>query len=235
MTLRSGDLHSPAPFSPLIETSARPFGDINNPWLAHSSVLDGSSKLARKNNEVVVNKDSKSADKSKNKLKKEQRKREEIKESARDDATLEISMENVLQLDQVAEQPQASISHSKKKRTSVTKPAATGNGEEGDDSSSDVNSEVDAQEHEALRKAKGKGKAGPMAFQQRDLVARAFAGDNVVRVSISWITRNHPNLILILPSLGIRRCQTPRDCRRCTKRNRHHACRLGIMGWSRHE
>jgi U3 small nucleolar RNA-associated protein 14 len=215
VTLRSGDLHSPAPFSPLIETSARPFGDINNPWLAHSSVLDGSSKLARKNNEVVVNKDSKSADKSKNKLKKEQRKREETRESARDDATLEISMENVLQLDQVAEQPQAPTSHSQNKRTSVRKPTAAGN----DDDEEDVNSEVDAQEQEALRKAKGKGRAGPMAFQQRDLVARAFAGDNVVRVSISWITTIRLNLTPNLPSVGIRRCQTSRNCRRCTKRN----------------
>jgi U3 small nucleolar RNA-associated protein 14 len=46
---------------------------------------------------------------------------------------------------------------------------------------------VDAQE-QALRlkgMMKGKGKAGKaavMAFEQRDLVARAFAGDNVVRV-----------------------------------------------------
>ncbi|KAJ7097272.1 Utp14-domain-containing protein [Mycena belliarum] len=44
----------------------------------------------------------------------------------------------------------------------------------------DTNSEVDAQEAAVAAKKRGKGK-GPKAFEQRDLVARAFAGDNVVR------------------------------------------------------
>ena len=53
------------------------------------------------------------------------------------------------------------------------------------DSDSDVNSELEEQERVASRKSKGKGKAnGVKAFEQRDLVALAFAGDNVVQVRL---------------------------------------------------
>ncbi|KAJ7252701.1 Utp14 protein-domain-containing protein [Mycena haematopus] len=52
----------------------------------------------------------------------------------------------------------------------------------GDDEDDDANSEVDAQEQALQLKKQGKaGKAGVKAFEQRDLVALAFAGDNVVR------------------------------------------------------
>ncbi|KAG6818499.1 hypothetical protein H0H93_004542 [Arthromyces matolae] len=50
--------------------------------------------------------------------------------------------------------------------------------EDGDEDD-DAHSEVDAQEHALELKAKGKAKL-PHAFEQRDLVALAFAGDNVV-------------------------------------------------------
>ncbi|KAJ7017520.1 small-subunit processome [Mycena alexandri] len=51
-----------------------------------------------------------------------------------------------------------------------------------DDDEDDANSEVDAQEQTLQLKKKGKaGKAAVKAFEQRDLVALAFAGDNVVR------------------------------------------------------
>jgi U3 small nucleolar RNA-associated protein 14 len=55
-----------------------------------------------------------------------------------------------------------------------------------DDDDEDANSEVDAQEHALqLKKKKGKAeKAAVKAFEQRDLVALAFAGDNVVRVRV---------------------------------------------------
>ncbi|KAL0580728.1 hypothetical protein V5O48_001286 [Marasmius crinis-equi] len=53
-----------------------------------------------------------------------------------------------------------------------------------EDDDSDGNSEVEAQEAALASKKKGKGKGkgkGQVAFEQRDLVARAFAGDNVVK------------------------------------------------------
>ncbi|KAH6911086.1 Utp14-domain-containing protein [Coprinopsis sp. MPI-PUGE-AT-0042] len=128
---------------------------------------------------VVVNKDSKSADKSKNKLKKEQRKRRRT---------------NVLQLDQVAEQSPASIVIARlpeKEAASSKLSIAKSNDGGDDDDDSDVNSE------------------------QRDLVAQAFAGDNVVREFEEAKRRE----------IG----------RRCTKRNRYDTRGLGILGWGRHE
>ncbi|EFI28742.1 small nucleolar ribonucleoprotein complex subunit Utp14 [Coprinopsis cinerea okayama7 len=184
VTLKSTDLLSPiVPQSPLNETtfssSSKPSGEIN-PWLAHAT--DDSAKIARKKNEVVVSKDSKSAEKSKNKLKKEARKRQEEKELAKDDATLEISMDNVLQLGEPSKEGQASTSAASSQKKAPKAKTSTTTGGDDSDEDSDANSEVDAQEQALLRKAKGKGKAAaPTAFQQRDLVALAFAGDNVVR------------------------------------------------------
>ncbi|KAJ8688838.1 hypothetical protein PTI98_013583 [Pleurotus ostreatus] len=48
------------------------------------------------------------------------------------------------------------------------------------DDDSDANSEVEEQEKMISAKQNG-GKNGQIAFQQRDLVALAFAGDNVVQ------------------------------------------------------
>jgi U3 small nucleolar RNA-associated protein 14 len=61
------------------------------------------------------------------------------------------------------------------------KAKATPNGKQVDAAfaDSDVDSEIEAQEQQI--KAKGKGQ-GVKAFEQRDLVALAFAGDNVVQV-----------------------------------------------------
>ena len=50
-----------------------------------------------------------------------------------------------------------------------------------EDNDSDVDSEVEAQEQALDLKGKGKAKV-LKAFEQRDLVALAFAGDNVVHV-----------------------------------------------------
>ncbi|TFK21288.1 Utp14-domain-containing protein [Coprinopsis marcescibilis] len=170
VTLRSTDLFSPAPNSPLIPTHVAASATVN-PWLAHGEAAE-SLKVGRKKNEVVVSKDSKAADKSKNKLRKNARKHEEEKQLEKDDAILEISADNVLQLS--TESSTSKASSSQKKDTGVVSAD--------NDDDSDSNSEADAQEQGLLRKMKGKGKAAAQtAFQQRDLVALAFAGDNVVR------------------------------------------------------
>jgi U3 small nucleolar RNA-associated protein 14 len=53
--------------------------------------------------------------------------------------------------------------------------------QQADESESDSNSEVGAQELALTLKGKGKAN-GIKAFEQRDLVAAAFAGDNVIQV-----------------------------------------------------
>lgn len=149
--------------------------DEPNPWLLPRNA-DTITKAPRKNNEVVVSKDSSAITKSKNKLKKQAKKREEERAKAKDDATMEISMENVLTLEAT---PIASSSLPKK--SAQEKPIGnTVNGVPADESD-DNNSEVEAQEKALNFKGKGKAK-GLKAFEQRDLVALAFAGDNVVQV-----------------------------------------------------
>lgn len=125
-----------------------------------------SAKVSKKVNAVVVGKDSKAADKSKNKLKKQASKREEQREKEKDDAVVEISMDHVL----------TSASSTKPSGPKVT---ATPAADSADDSESD--SEIEAQESALDLKGKVNG-SGLKAFEQRDLVALAFAGDNVVQV-----------------------------------------------------
>lgn len=145
----------------------------SNPWLA-SREAESSTKAPRKKNEIVVGKGSKSQDKSQSKLKKQVKKTEGEKEKMQADAEVEISMDNVLTLG-----PSSSTS-AKTVGKKTVKPVDTAVA--GGEADSDANSEVD--EQEMLLNLKGKGKAkGVRAFEQRDLVALAFAGDNVVRVS----------------------------------------------------
>ena len=140
---RTGDSNGPA----IQRTGGRavyrpvpiPSTNDSNPWLTSREIV---SNPSRKKDEIVVGKDSAILDKSKNKLKKQTKKFGEEKVKAKDDAVVEISMDDV-----------------------VTFPS----------------SEIEAQEMDLNQKGKGKSK-GVKAFEQRELVARAFAGDNVVQV-----------------------------------------------------
>ena len=178
VTLKSTDPLSPPPSPQQHQRSVVPVPTENdsNPWLTPRD-QDPATNAPRKKNEVIIGKDSTSIEKSKNKLKKRTKKRDEEKEKARDDAVVEISMENALTLDTSASPP-----------TQEQKGEQRRNGERGDsqtnhdvDHDSDANSEVEAQEKALDRKGKAKPK-GLRAFEQRDLVALAFAGDNVVQV-----------------------------------------------------
>lgn len=100
--------------------------------------------------------------------------REDEKLKEREDAAVDVSMSDVMTLGDAA--------HSKTPRKSAGASLIT-EGQDADfNADSDEQSEVDAQE-ERLHEKKGKGrkKDAVKAFEQRDLVARAFAGDNVVR------------------------------------------------------
>ncbi|KAG6813718.1 hypothetical protein H0H92_008126 [Tricholoma furcatifolium] len=184
VTLKSTDFLSP-PESPveLQRPNVRlPATSDLNPWLVPHDSQSSSMKAPKKNNEVVVGKDSNALTKSKNKLKKLARKKGEEKAKAVDDAMVEISVDNVLTLNSnsAAARPSTSSAPTKsapaRKSSSGTRQEHAHDGGEDDD---DVNSEVEAQEKALDSKGKGKAKL-PQAFEQRDLVALAFAGDNVV-------------------------------------------------------
>ncbi|KAF4603269.1 hypothetical protein EYR38_003682 [Pleurotus pulmonarius] len=175
VTLKSTDLITPSPIDAPqtvpsrsgLAASITQSNDIpsssSNPWLV--SREDARPHATRKKNEVVVSKTSGAADKSKNRLKKQSKKLGDERAKARDDAEIEISMDNVLEPAEPRAKPAAPL-------RAPTVPL--------DDGSDGDNSEVEEQEKMLTAKQNGR-KNGQVAFQQRDLVALAFAGDNVVQ------------------------------------------------------
>ncbi|KAF8555092.1 Utp14-domain-containing protein [Imleria badia] len=182
VTLQSADLlldiSAPeATPTPSLSTPTSTSTSIPNPWLVPAA----SSGPSRKRNEVLVHKDASALTKSSNRLKKQSGKDAEERERAKDDAVLEIDANDVLT---VPEPPAPSVSGKKAKgkaKAKETVPKASAGASsaagEGDDES-DAPSEVEEQERAAEEKNADKG---VRAFQQRDLVALAFAGDNVVQ------------------------------------------------------
>ncbi|KAF8837629.1 Utp14-domain-containing protein [Paxillus ammoniavirescens] len=178
VTLQSTDLtqdihHTEVTPTPSLSTPTPTItSPVANPWLAPSA----SSGPSRKKNEVRVHREADSLVKSSNKLKKQVAKREEEKERARDDAVLEIDTNKVLTIaEPSALRPSAKGKGKSKEGASKV---ATANG----DDDSDVHSELEEQERAAGTKTQANAGKGVQAFQQRDLVALAFAGDNVVQV-----------------------------------------------------
>jgi len=161
-TLRTDDLPASSsthtPVTPAAESSKK-----SNPWLDRST---GHNNLPKRS-EIAVGKDSKAAEKAKDKLNKKKRLHEDERERAEEDAVLEISNGDVLKL-LVASPPK-----------SAPKPAKNPIGSEED--SSDHNSEVEEQERTLNRKKNKANKSHSTALEQRELVALAFAGDNVVQ------------------------------------------------------
>lgn len=176
VTLQSADLPQESSPTPDPQSSSRPVpmpsGDDSNPWLVPRA--DVSSKAPRKKNEVVVGKSSDALDRSKNKLGKQAKKRVEEQERQKDDAVVEISTKDVMTMHHPP-----SASGSQKKKDLKGKGKAEETRVALDDS--DANSEVEEQEKALGQKGKMKARK---AFEQRDLVARAFAGDNVVQVRV---------------------------------------------------
>lgn len=120
-----------------------------------------------------MQKNSNALDKSKNKLRKQPRKRQEEREKAKEDEVVEVSLDNALTL---PSGPSGSSPSEPVQKAGQQAPVVRA-----DEDDSDNNSEVEAQEKAVTLKGKGKA-SGIKAFEQRDLVALAFAGDNVVQV-----------------------------------------------------
>ncbi|KAL1704517.1 Utp14 protein-domain-containing protein [Schizophyllum commune] len=168
VTLKSTDF-----VSPVEEGPSRFSADVadENPWLAPRETA---AKAARKKNEVVVSKDSKALDKSRAKMEKRAKKRQAEKEKAADEAVVEIDVTKVLTRSTEGKEKKGKKGEKEGFKEEATAPAATS----AFDSEDDSEDEAELQE-QALKK--GKKNKGPTAFTQRDLVAKAFAGDNVVQ------------------------------------------------------
>jgi U3 small nucleolar RNA-associated protein 14 len=165
-TLKSTDLHSLLTATPTMspidsqnlsasqsQPTEQPRND-DNPWLSRNGQP---SHTTLKKNDIAVSKGSTSAVKAKNKLRKRQKETKDEMAKSHDDGVVEISPTDLL------------VASSKCGRQA----------EPG--SSSDGDTEVEEQEDRL--KGKGKPLGGTKhVFKQRELVARAFAGDNVIQV-----------------------------------------------------
>ncbi|KAH8094740.1 Utp14-domain-containing protein [Cristinia sonorae] len=205
VTLRSTDFPSDgaqpnsaaASLSPVSLRSDRPLPTLleeaPNPWLVpRGDVDDVSVKAVQKKHEVAVSKNSATAEKSKNKLRKKKQSLEAERAKAKEDAVVDVEMADVMTLASGSKSSSAagpSLAGPTKDNKKATKASTKGktvasatqqDNSDSDSDDSDANSELDEQEKAVDSKLKGKARA-VKAFEQRDLVARAFAGDNVVQ------------------------------------------------------
>ena len=141
---------------------------IENPWLANRGT---STKVSRQKNEVLVSKHSSLATKSKASFKKQLGRAEDALACEADDAVVEISLDEVMTVDPAKQKPKANGKGKAKFEKSVVDPAFRNSDDEGDD--------VEERDQ------------GAKAFEQRDLVALAFAGDNVVEVNNGQVSLLH--------------------------------------------
>lgn len=190
------------PFSGL-STSANPTAaqsiasaeEETNPWLALSTAGGSSSKISRKLNEQIGGKDGKSADRAAAKVQKEQGKSKEALKRQQEEARVDIDLDKVLLAVVPVEEAEAkeavpvtSPSEEKKRKNRENAPppssaAASGRqmngstparGGDDEDAESGSDNDSDALPESVKRSQNASG------FKQRDLVAQAFAGDNVV-------------------------------------------------------
>jgi len=166
-TLKSTDLHSLPTATPTMspidsqnlsvsqsQPTEQPHSD-DNPWLSRNGQPLHNTL---KKDDIAVSKDSTIAVKAKNKLRKRQRSTKDEMTKSHDDDVLEISPTDML------------VASSKGGRQA-----------EPGSCSSDGDTEVEEQEERLKGKGKPPGRTKHV-FKQRELVARAFAGDNVIQV-----------------------------------------------------
>ena len=147
-----------------------------NPWLSADTTA---RKVSKKKNAVVVGKNSDAATLSKNALKKRQRKAAEAQKEAKEDAVVDIDVGKVLRLEGTSAHPAPKKPNGPD--TVITNGAKAAGGFE------DEEEDEEREEQEAKLVARGKGKKGVTTFEQRELVAMAFAGDNVIAVRILYL------------------------------------------------
>jgi U3 small nucleolar RNA-associated protein 14 len=146
----------------------------SNPWLAVGE--DGSAgRVSRKSNKATFGKDARDATRVADKAARTKSKQTDAREAERDDAQVDIDPTSALVAASAKRRnvPQIGNTPSVVNGKAVARPAQP-DGSDEDSGDEDDDEAIDAQ--------RGKGHA---AFKQRELVAKAFAGDNVVAVSVS--------------------------------------------------
>ncbi|CED84154.1 Uncharacterized conserved protein [Phaffia rhodozyma] len=133
-----------------------------NPWLTASS---SGKKISRKKNNLV-GREAEGAEKSAKAMKKSLSKSEEARQREREDAAVEIDPSHVS-----LKKSETTSSQGAAPPASATEKRRKGKKAKQDQAQNEIESDSDIEDHEMQ---------GPLAIRQRDLVAQAFAGDNVV-------------------------------------------------------
>lgn len=173
--------------------------------------------MSRKMNKAIVSKDSRESARSAAKIQRHKSKMADVREAEQDDALVEIDPSVVLAGAKAPMAPQ--IGQPTPTKAKAAKQVANSKStlvEDGIDSSDE--------EDDDAQVAAQRGQ-GPTAFKQRDLVARAFAGDNVVAVR-----QICPRFDSISDSLRSGRISKPRNARRSSETHRRSKtirCQVG--------
>ena len=176
-------------YNPFTKPSSLSKGEIHNPWL---SILPDKTSLhvSRKSNKEVVGTDDKLSGRAAARLKKVQNKNTKALRQIKSDATVNIATEDVFLGNSQASGGQSISSLPATSPTAISKrknremappPSSSGahnidtvfNENDGDDEEASDNDEAAFPEAIVSQQ-------GSQAFTQRDLVAQAFAGDNVI-------------------------------------------------------
>lgn len=150
----TGNKHS------VVENVDRQPDNLSNPWLSN----DVSSKVSRKRNEAVVSKDGSAISKAENRIKRHAKRGDFARLEAEEDAELNIDPTARIKLRDDESEKNAS--------NSQTPSHVTQRLVDEDDSSSDDESVLEDEPQDVSK--------GHSAMRQRDLVAEAFAGDDVL-------------------------------------------------------
>lgn len=164
-----------------------------------------------------MSKNSTFATKSKNTLKKQLDKTEEAQSREKDDEVVEISLDDALTISTLEKaQAQGKLGAPKDKgkgKAAVVDSAYRNSDDEGDD----------VEDH-------GEVGSGVKAFSQRELVALAFAGDNVVEVCQFKVYEVLScSLRSTLPCPGLHRSEEARDGNGRPNRSRYNIARMGEL------
>jgi len=183
--------------------------EVENPWLA---IANKSPRLSRKTNQTLVSKGSAVDVKSQATLKKHLAQSEDALAHRAEDAVVEIDLDNPLSLPAVPGPPEATSAKQRKPNRNIKGTAVDSAFQDSDDE--DVGPD--------------NGHQSAKAFKQRDLVALAFAGDNVVEVSDTRTAILSFYCLMHAIPEGIQLQQTEGDRGDCAQGNRHHVAWMGV-------
>jgi U3 small nucleolar RNA-associated protein 14 len=176
------------PFAKLssFQPTERPEASETNPWLAVGDASGSSLKVSRKKDGKAPTRDDAATEKVAAKTDKQASKSAEARKAATDDAQVAVDPENVLgkKGSGAAATTSGSGGAEKKRKPRSKKMNGTAAAAGLEAAAEEIAAAQSSSDEEAVDEPVRVPVGQPAAFKQRDLVARAFANDNVVAVSL---------------------------------------------------